>query len=301
MRKLKIGIALGGGGARGFAHIGVLRVLELNGIKPDIIAGTSMGALIGAMYSAGISVNDIEARLESFMHTNTYEALGFKNMPEETTKGFFRNLLDKLKRKIIFYLSDVKMAFMDKRAIDEMIAYFLPDADFSELKIPFSCVAVDITRGQEIVINKGSLRIAVASSMAIPGILPPVKHGDGVFVDGGVLQMVPSKVLKNAGCDFVIGIDVTSKLSVVSAKEFSSAFQISQRASDIAYAILTEMQSGYADYIFSPAVGNIKWYEMKRLREAILAGENEAMKKIPELKKRIKTKEWKTLLKRIFS
>jgi len=301
MRKLKIGFALGGGGARGLAHIGVLRILRQNGIKPDIITGTSMGALIGAMYASGISIDEIENRCTAFIYTDIYRKLGFNNTPEETSKGLFQKLLDKMKQKIMFYLSDVKIAFMNKNAVDAMIAHFLPDADFADLKIPFKCVAVDITRGKEIVIDKGLVRPAVASSMAIPGILPPVTQGDGVFVDGGVLQMVPSKALKNAGCDFVIGIDVSSKISVVSAKELSSAFQISQRASDIAYAMLTEMQSGYADYILAPAVGGVKWYEMKRIREVILAGENEMMKKIPELKKRIKAMKWKTFFRRIFS
>lgn len=301
MRKMKTGIALGGGGARGLAHIGVLRILENNGIKPDFISGTSMGALIGAMYAAGISAEDIEKRCDAFIRTDIYEALGFNNIPEGTSNNFFQRIKDKLKQKAMFYLSDVKMAFMDKNAVDSMIAYFLPPGNISDLKMPFSCIAVDIARGAEMVLTTGSVRSAVVSSMAIPGILPPVKQGGGIFVDGGVLQMVPAKALKNAGCDFVIGVDVSSKLKAVSAEELSSSFNISQRSSEIAYAVLTELQSGYSDYVINPPVGGVKWYEMKRLREVVLAGENETMKKIPELKKMIKSKSRKTLLKRIFS
>ena len=298
---MKIGIALGGGGARGLAHIGVLRALENSGVKPDMICGTSMGALIGAMYAAGISPADIEKRCNSFIGTDIYAALGFNSMPEGTSKSFYQRIVDKLKQKAMFYLSDVKMAFMEKSAVDAMIAYFLPPVNFSDLKFPFSCVAVDIARGAETVLGAGPVRPAVVSSMSIPGILPPVKQNGSVFVDGGVLQMVPAKALKNAGCDFVLGVAVSSKIKAVSAEELGSSFNISQRSSEIAYAMLTELQAGYSDYTIIPPVGGVKWYEMKKLHEVVLAGENETIKKIPELKKMIKSKSRKTLLKRIFS
>jgi len=301
MRKFSIGFALGGGGARGLAHIGVLRVLERNGIFPDSIAGTSMGALIGAMYSCGMPSDAIEKRCEDFLHTDIFRSLGFDELAGDGQKTFFRGIADKIKRKLMSHLSGVKMAFMDKKAVEAMVAYFLPDIGFSGLKIPFSCVAVDICGGRETVIDNGPLRSAVMSSMAIPGMLPPVEHGEKVLVDGGVIQMIPAKALRCGCCDFVLGVDVSPKLIAVPAGKLGTALEIVQRSNDITSDMLREVLSAYADYILTPSIGDIKWYEMSRLKDAVRAGEDEMSEKIQELKKRLAEKKRKTFLARLFS
>lgn len=300
MRKLKIGLALGGGGARGLAHIGVLKVLERESIIPDFIAGTSMGALIGAMYCCGMSTGEIEKKLADFMNTDIYKNLKFESMSQEKSKNFFKNLFTKVRQKAIFYLSDIKMAFLEKSAIDSMIAYFLPDIDFRDLKIPFACVAVDISQNREIVMKEGPIWEAVASSISIPGVMPPVKFEGHILVDGGAVQMVPVKVVRNAGCDFSIGIDVSANLPEISEKELKSAFDITYHTSTITLSVLRQIQIKDANFLMAPQVKDIKWFELKKFRECILAGENEAIVKIPELKRKIKHKKFQTFLKRIF-
>ena len=291
---------MGGGGARGLAHIGVLRTLEKNGIKPDCIAGTSMGALMGAMYASGMSVDEIEAKCIAFLDTEIYSGLGFENIPQGSSKGFWESLVAKFKRKVMYYLSDVKMAFMEKSSVEAIVSYFLPEVEFKELKIPFCCVAVDILRGREVVMDFGPVRRAVASSMSIPGFLPPVESEKGMLVDGGVLQMVPVRAARELGCDFCVGIDVSSNIQILSHSDIRSAFKITQRASDIVGAELNRLQVKEADFMIVPPVGGVKWFEMKRVRECMAAGERETAAKIVDLKSRLRAGWWRTAFKRLF-
>jgi NTE family protein len=300
MRKFKIGIALGGGGARGLAHIGVLRALEKNSIKPGCLAGTSMGALIGAMYASGMNVDEIERKCVAFLDTEIYARLGFENIPQGNSMGFWDSLVEKFKRKAMYYLSDVKMAFMEKSSVDAIVSYFLPAVDFKELKIPFCCVAVDILRGAEVVMDSGPVRKAVASSMAIPGFLPPVESEKGLLVDGGVLQMVPVRAARAMGCDFCIGADVSSNIGILSQADIKSAFKITQRATDIIGAELNRLQIKEADFMIVPPVGGVKWFEMKKVRECMAAGERETAGKIADLKKKLRAGWWRTAFKRVF-
>jgi len=301
MRKLKIGLALGGGGARGIAHIGVLKVLKKNGVMPDFIAGTSMGAIIGAMYCCGFSTDEMEEKVVRFISTDTYKELKFDKMISPESKNIFTELFGKIKEKALFYLSGVKEAFLEKKSIDKMIEFFLPDIDFRDLKIPFACVAVDISEGKEVVFQKGPIWEAVSSSISIPGIMPPVKYEGGVLVDGGAVQLVPVKVLKDFGCDFSIGVDVSAGLSAVSGDELKSAFDIAHRTSEIVISVLRQIQIKDVDFLIKPEVQNIKWFEIKKFRECILAGENEAIKKIPQLKNKITAKKIKTFFSRVFA
>ena len=238
MRKFKIGLALGGGGARGIAHIGVLKVLEKNGIKPDFVTGTSMGAIIGAMYCAGLSTDEMEKKVAQFISTDIYRELKFDKMISPESKNIFTEIFGKIKEKVFFHLSGIKEAFLEKKSIDKMIEFFLPDIDFRDLKIPFACVAVDISQGKEVVFQKGPIWEAVSSSISIPGIMPPVKYEGGILVDGGAVQLVPVKVLKDYGCDFSIGVDVSAGLSAVSGDELKSAFDIANRTSEKTLSLL---------------------------------------------------------------
>ncbi|HAX62176.1 MAG TPA: hypothetical protein DCX95_06475 [Elusimicrobia bacterium] len=301
MRKFKIGLALGGGGARGTAHIGVLKVLEKNGIVPDFVAGTSMGAIVGAMYCCGLSTDEMEKKVAEFISTETYKELKFDKMTSSESKNIFTELFGKIKEKMLFHLSGVKEAFLEKKAIDKMIEFFLPDIDFKDMKIPFACVAVDISQGKEVVFQKGPIWEAVSSSISIPGVMPPVKYDGGVLVDGGAVQLVPVKVLKDFGCDFSIGVDVSAGLSAVSQDELKSAFDIAHRTSEIAILILRQIQIKDVDFLVKPEVQNIKWFEIKKFRECILAGEKEALGKTPQLKNKIVTKKIKTFFNRMFA
>ncbi len=176
----KIGIALGSGGARGIAHIGVLEVFEEYGIPIDFIAGTSIGAVVGALYAAGVPLKEIKNFSLSLDKKRTMALFD----PALNFSGMFSG------RKIVSLLRDLG----------------LKGLSFSDLKIPFSAVATDMYSGRKVVINKGSVVMAVRASSSIPMVFAPVIYKDYYLVDGGVVDPVPVSVVKEMGADIVVAV-----------------------------------------------------------------------------------------------
>jgi len=187
MKKKKIGLALGSGAARGLAHIGVLKILTANQISIDFIAGSSMGALIGALYASGLSIEQMED-----IACNTDWKL--------TAKMFTPTL--------------PWAGLVEGNRIREFIRTLVGDKNINDLQIPFAAVATDVQTGEEIVIENGSLIEAVRASISIPGVFTPVRHQNRFLVDGGVVNPVPADVARNMGADIVIAVNVTSSLDV---------------------------------------------------------------------------------------
>ena len=177
-KKVKLGLALGGGGARGVAHIGVLKAFEENGITFDFVAGTSAGSIVGAMYSFG-------------------------KTPEEMLK-IARTLDVKDIRKSKFFMPS------KTDGIEDLIKQNLGDVDISQSKIPFSAIAVDLISSREIAFTRGNLSKVVAGSCAVPGVFVPVEYEDMHLSDGGLQHNIPSDVPRHFGCDYVVAVDVNS-------------------------------------------------------------------------------------------
>ena len=175
----KIGLALGGGGARGFAHIGALKAFEEAGIKFDYIAGTSIGSMIGAAYAMGKTADEIMAY-----------AITLKEKDIKTAK--------------------IPLTPSKTEGIEKVVKNFLGDVDISELKIPFTAVAVDIRTGEEIHISEGNLAKAIAGSCAVPLVFYPTEFGDKLLFDGGIQNNIPANVPKLNGCEITVGIDINS-------------------------------------------------------------------------------------------
>lgn len=183
-RRPKIGLALGGGGARGLAHIGVLKVLEHEGVRIDAIAGTSMGGIVGAMAAAGMAAAEIEAQARAAVNKIT----------------------DVLK---LVDLSLSQSGVLKGGRLYELMASKLgPATTFADLSIPFAVVATDITTGREVVLCEGGVADAVRATMSVPGVFVPVHIGPYHLVDGGVLNNVPADVVREMGVDYVIAVDV---------------------------------------------------------------------------------------------
>ncbi|MBW2998092.1 patatin-like phospholipase family protein [Candidatus Woesearchaeota archaeon] len=180
-RKRKIGLVLGGGGAKGLAHIYVLKALDEMGIKPDIIAGCSMGALVGSLYSSGLSGNEIEDLAKNF---------GFKSA---------LGLLD-------FSIFN-KSGLVKGNHVIKWLSRNLGTESFSKLKIPLKVVATDFWNKKEKVFDRGNVVEAVRCSISIPGVFEPHVYQEKVYIDGGVVNPVPYDVLKDE-CDFIIAVDV---------------------------------------------------------------------------------------------
>ncbi len=185
----RIGLALSGGGVRGLAHIGVLKVLERESVPIHILTGTSMGGFIGASYAVGLSAGELES-----------EALRLSNVRQ------LMPLLD---------LSAPRRGLFQKSRLMEYIAQLFGERTFDQLQIKLALVAVDIEQGERVVLCEGSVFEAIRASSAVPGLFPPVRRGDQLLVDGGVLDNLPADVARELGADIVIAVDVSSDEHIV--------------------------------------------------------------------------------------
>lgn len=180
-KKCRIGLALGGGAARGWAHVGVLQALEEAGLKVACVAGTSAGALVGAVYASG--------RLREFEDLS--EQMDWK--------------------KVLYFFSDISFAragLVDGEKVCKMIRKYTSGRNIEDLPLPFQAVAADIMTGEEVVLDRGEIIDAVRASIAFPGIFTPVKIQNRLLVDGGIVNPVPVRVVREMGADFVIAVDL---------------------------------------------------------------------------------------------
>jgi NTE family protein len=220
----KVGVALGGGGAKGAAHIGVLKYIEEMGIPIDYVAGTSMGSIIGGLYAVGYSPDEL-AVLIANMNWSAYVGNSINRSamsPEmrQRNSTMFMNipfsLEGLLKNKSKSISSYLPSAYVNNTALinlfNDLCIGYQEDINFNELPIPFACVATDIATGKEVVIRHGSVPTAMRASMAIPGVFSPVMMDGKVLVDGGLVNNFPADVLRNMGADIIIGVEVSDKL-----------------------------------------------------------------------------------------
>lgn len=204
----KIGLALGGGGAKGAAEVGVLKVLEEAGVHVDYIVGTSIGSIVGGLYAAGYSASELETMFQTqeWLSLLTDRKASLNNEPYTTIDGvtyiFGFPVMDRNSRGI-----GVMSGGRIEQLIDSM-ASAKGCAEFESLKIPFRCVTADIREAKEVILSKGVLCKALRASMSIPGIFKPVDYNGRLLVDGGMLNNLPVDVCRQMGADIVIAVDL---------------------------------------------------------------------------------------------
>jgi len=265
LSKGKIGLALGGGAARGMAHIGVLEVLEKEGIPIDMIAGTSAGAAIGALYAQGKSAGQI------------------KKLATEIGWVQFFSLVD-------FALP--KSGFIEGTKIKKLLQSVIGDIDFSDLSIPMACVATDIESGEEVVINQGPVLEGVRASISVPVIFTAVKREDRYLVDGGLVNPVPVSTVRKMGADFVIAVNVVPPMGVKSRRKSKKTkqpgmFHVMLQSIYIASYAVVKTDLEKADIVIEPQLPNIGFGDFHRTRECIEQGELAALTSIADIKKRL--------------
>ncbi|SMF56814.1 NTE family protein [Alteromonadaceae bacterium Bs31] len=197
LKNRSIGLALSGGGVKGLAHIALLKVLDELSIRPTLIVGTSMGAIIGSLYAAGLSGNDIESRVQDHLFP-----------AGEKPKVWFAKRKKLMKWLKVFRFDTSRGGFVDAEGLFEHLFYELNHKQFSQLHTPFKALACDFDTGQELVLNDGDLLSAVKASMAVPGVFAPVQRGDKLLIDGGTVNNMPCDHIHS--CDFRIASDVMS-------------------------------------------------------------------------------------------
>ena len=249
----KVGLCLGSGGARGLAHVGVLQVLEENGIVPDIISGCSAGAIFGAIYAAGTNLRILEKYL------GTVEA---------------RNIID--------LGIPIHGGFLSGDKIEEVVMTLTHGLSFGETRIPFVCIATDLMTGEMKVFEEGKLHRAVRASMAVPGVFTPAEIDGHYYVDGGVLAELPVDVLRARGADVVITSDLGIKRNFFDP-EHPSPLDILRRATDIMQARMTYRQEDKGDVVIRPDASFMGLLKINGYEESVSAGRQKALEALPRI------------------
>lgn len=274
----KVGLALGGGGVRGFSHIGVLKVLEQEAVGVDLIVGTSAGALIGGAYASGQSPDEIEAKVDAYLKSPEFEesalrSLGLSFSPQK--RGFLNEAHLFLKNRYYLLQSFFRASVLPAGDFETMIRFFLPEMDIRQTRIPFRAVATDLRRGERIVFSTGSLREAVLASCAVPGAVAPREQGSRLLADGGITSLIPVGAAREAGADVVIAVLVDRELSPAASLE--TAADIINRAMDITASKLQQVETAGADVVIRPQVGDLHWMDFSRAGDLVRQGEEAAL------------------------
>ncbi|MEH7502445.1 patatin-like phospholipase family protein [Neobacillus drentensis] len=258
MEHPKIGLALGSGGARGFAHLGVIKALIDAGIPIHLIAGSSMGALVASFYGAGIDMDRLYKLSTAF------------------------------KRKYFLDFTVPKMGFISGKKVKEFIKVFTHGKNIEELSIPIGIVATDLLTGEKVVFQTGSVADAVRASISIPGIFVPEKYNGRILVDGGVSDRVPVSVAKEMGADIVIAVDVSR---VKRNAEITSIYDVIMQSIDIMQAEIINNREIAASVMIRPPVEIYSSRAFTNIDEIINLGEEEAKKHIKQIQTVIE--QWK--------
>lgn len=232
LQNIKVGLVLSGGGAKGMAHIGVLKVIEEAGLQIDYIGGTSMGAIVGALYAAGYSAK----QLDSIFTSQNYSSLLQDDIPRNSKTFFEKD--DAEKYAITLPFDQFKVSFPKALSkgqnmynlLSKLLNHVSNINDFNKLPIPFFCIATNIETGKETVLNKGYLPRAITASGAIPTLFSPVQVKDSIYVDGGITNNYPVERVKALGADFIIGVDVQDTLKT--KEELQSALKVFMQISN---------------------------------------------------------------------
>jgi NTE family protein len=250
-RQARIALVLGAGAAKGFAHVGVLKVLESSGVPVDLIVGTSAGSAVGALYASGMDAYSLQ-KLALGVAEEDLVDLGFPDT------GFIKG--ERLE------------AFINKT---------LGNAPIEKLKIPFYAVATDIATGQEVVFGKGNAGTAVRASCAIPGIFRTVTIGEKTYIDGGAVSPVPVDAARRYGADVAIAVDISGGGEMGRPK---GTIDTILQAVTIMYRRLGEAQLTRADVVIRPDVGGIGSGDLTRRHDAIMEGEKAAHAAMPAIR-----------------
>ena len=252
--KIRIGIALGGGAAKGFAHIGVIKMLEANGFKPEVVSGTSAGSVVGAFYASGMDAFQMQQHAVALDEASIRDVTLFNG-------GLVRGQK----------LQDYVNRMVGNRAFDKM-------------KKPFAAVSTQLETGQRTVFVNGNIGQAVRASCSIPGVFEPVKIGRFYYVDGGVVSPVPVDAARQLGADFVIAVDISTRIT---GKTPENLLGVVNQSITIMGQKLGQQEIARADVVIRPKVNDIGPADFEQRARAILEGEKAALAAMPQIRAKL--------------
>ncbi len=284
---MKTALVLSGGGARGLAHLGVMKAFEKAGIKIDMIVGCSFGAIIGAMYAQTPDSAKVEKHMHKFMHDRAFKELGLNYLKKSTVTSddTLRQLANSIKDWVLLNVIAKRMALFKAERLENAINFLLRDENIEDCRLPFACNATDLVTGRPYLFTEGGIRKAVTASATIPGYFPPVRHADKLLVDGAVSYNLPVRLAREMGADFVIAVDVHPFIHP--ENNFKNVLDVILRVKSITSNILTDETMNAADVLIIPPVKEYFWYEFDRFAEIIQAGKQAARLRFKEIEQKM--------------
>jgi NTE family protein len=268
---IKVGVALGGGGARGLAHIGVLKAFEEGDVPVSAIAGNSVGALIGSLYAAGVTTAQMEQMTQE---------IGWSSLTNYSRYSLFRLVL--LEHR------------MSTGNMEVYLRKYMGDTRFDQLKMPFACAATDLQTGERVVFREGPVALAARASATIPGMFQPVEFRHRYLVDGGLVSNLPTDLVAPMGVDIIVAVDVTADISHIQPK---SVLAVLNQAIYIQSEHLAQDELTRAQVVIRPELGDIGTMDLSRSDECIDAGIVAGRQAVPEIKRLILDLRFDRLLK----
>lgn len=280
-KNLKIGLALGGGGARGACHIGVLKSLERRGIIPDIISGTSAGSMIGAMYASHASADIVEEKYTEHVNGEDFKDLGFRYIPNnEKDDSVFSQVFKQMKNQYILMVSSTRKSLVKNERLAKAANNLFESNQFDDLKIPLIVTATDLISGKPMLYKAGNVVDAVVKSSSIPGFVEPTYIDNRMLLDGGIVFPTPVPPLVGE-CDFIIAVNISKAFNT--SEEPDNIFEITNRARDISTLHLNSYLLNQSDFVISPEHEDVHWSAFDRTEEFIKNGYNAAESEMEKL------------------
>jgi len=290
-KKKRVALALGAGGARGIAHIGVLRALEENNIPIDCIAGSSFGAIVGGMYSITLDTKDLEKRIREYIQSPVFKEAKqeVESIENDTSRGFLERIHSTLKKGYFYTRALSRKALITPETFVMNMKNLVDNNSFDDMKIPFKCLSVDLITGNPIGMDDGDLLTALQASSATPGFFPPVAFNKMLLVDGGVAEMVPLYLAKTFQPDYIIGVDVSRDILPIQDPEeaISHSLDIVFRSYDITRDFMNIYESKEIDCIIRPKIGSYSWTDFELFDTFVREGFLAASRKVKLLKRDI--------------
>ena len=299
---LSFGLALSGGGARGLAHIGILTVLQREGLVPDVIVGSSIGAVVGAAFAIEPDAALLQRQIVEVFGPGGPAHKGFKRFAQNRShsgvkRGVLQRLSDFADKEFLMNMALIRGSLLSEKELQECVSSLVADLSFSDTRIPFAATAVDLITGHRILLRDGSLRRAVMASSALPGLMPPIAWNGMLLADGAVLEAVPCAATREMGAQTVIAVDVGSRLE--SPPDIRDGLDVVQRATEIMMLHLRSAGRRVCDVLIEPDVTPFTWTDFDRYADIVTAGEQAARDRLPAIRSALSRGRWAVRIQRL--
>lgn len=290
--KPKVALVLGGGGARGLSHIGVLALLEKENIKIDMVVGTSIGAFVGAIYCDCRNAISTYSTLAKYFSSAKFEVDYFNKVKSlMVNDGKKEGFLKKIKKTFLWTTFALKTttreSYIPKEKVEGIIETIFGDKLIEELPLELVIVASDLNSGEEVLLTKGKISDAVEASIAIAGIFPSIKIDGKNLIDGGYVNQIPVEIAFKFGADVVIAVDVSTKIPSIEENEKITGSKNQLRSAMILAETAKKYQLRFADVVIKPELQNLHWTEFQKIEDFFIKGFDSAKEKNTEIRKAI--------------